>query len=119
MKIKRLNKKIVITVFIVFLLVLIFFIVNFLFYDKYKMPDGAFINIDNTDIEVNYENLKLSQLIKDTNVEIITKDYVIDTTNIGDYTLTIEYKYKSKIKKYKFDISYTVKDSQYHIFIQY
>ena len=86
----------------------------FIFYDKYKMPKGAEINISNEDIDV-YDEINLYDLIKNNNVEILTEDEPLEYMNIGEHTVTIEYKYK--MKKYAYDIKYNVVDNTKPIFI--
>lgn len=86
----------------------------FIFYDKYKMPKGAEINISNEDINV-YDETNLYDLIKSNNVEILSEDVVLDYMNIGEHTFTIEYKYK--MKKYVYDIKYNIVDNVKPIFI--
>lgn len=86
----------------------------FVFYDKYKMPKGAEINISNEDIDV-YDETNLYDLIKSNNVEILTEDTKLDYMTVGEHTITIEYKYK--LKKYVYEIKYNVVDNVKPIFI--
>ena len=104
-------------VVIIFIVIVIWFLSNFVFYDKYKMPKGAEIEIENIDVHVYDETIKLYDFIKNTNVNLITDDYNISTNEVGSKVATIEYKYKG-IKKYKFDISYEVIDTVAPIFIK-
>ena len=97
------------------ILVLIFtFIICGCGYDKYAIPEGAYITIDETPIET-YNELNLYDLIEDTNVEITTDNNSLDTTKLGKNTITIDYVYEKR--DYKFDISYEVVDTTPPTFI--
>ena len=97
------------------ILVLIFtFIICGCGYDKYAIPEGAYITIDETPIET-YNELNLYDLIEDTNVEITTDNNSLDTTKLGKNTITIDYVYEKS--DYKFDISYEVVDTTPPTFI--
>ncbi len=108
------KKKIILIVAIVILLFGIILIKKFVFYDRYKMPKSAEIIISNEDIDV-YSETKLYDLIKSSNVEILTEDSDLEYMTVGEHTSTIEYKYK--MKKYFYDIKYTVVDNVNPIFI--
>lgn len=90
---------------------------KFVFYDRYKMPKGAIIDTNAEKLEVYSESRNLLSLIKDTNVEILTEDFLLDTTTTGEKTVTIDYKYKG-FKKYKYDLKYEVVDTCLPIFIK-
>ena len=111
------KNKIILVIFLILVVVIICSLLFiFVLYDKYKMPEGAKIEINKEDILAYTENIKLQDLIKDTNIDIITDDYEIDTKTVGKHTETIEYKYNS-IRKYKYDITYNVIDTTAPIFI--
>lgn len=84
-------------------------------YDEYKMPENAFIKIDNTKIDVFSDNIKLYDLIKDTNVDILTEDFLIDTNKIGEYNTTILYKFEKK--NYKYELTYNIVDTAAPVYI--
>ena len=99
---------------IVLIIIAIILVINFVFYDKYKMPKDVKITLADKEIEV-YEKTNLYDLIESSNVQILTQDVEIDYMTIGEHTYTIEYKYK--MKKYLCDIKYTVIDNVNPIFI--
>ena len=102
---------------IIILVAIIIALWQFVFYDRYKMPKGAEIEINETeDINV-YDEAKIYSLIKSSNVQIVTEDGLLKTDEVGIQTVTIEYKYKG-FRKYKYDINYNVVDSVSPIFIQ-
>ena len=79
-------------------------------YDEYEMPKDAYIKLNENRFEVYNQDIKIYDLIKDTNVEILTKNKKIDTTKLGNNKITITYKY-NKRRKYKYDINYDVIDT--------
>ena len=83
-------------------------------YNKYEMPEDAYINIEEKNFLV-FEDAHLYDLIKDTNTEILTDNKFIDTEKIGKYKETIEYKYEKR--KYKLDIEYNIIDETPPIYI--
>lgn len=86
----------------------------FIFYDKYEMPKDAEIVISDENIDV-YNETELYDLIERNNVEILTENEKLDYMTIGEHTYTIKYKYK--MKKYLYDVKYTVVDNVNPIFI--
>lgn len=105
--------------FIIFIIIILFvlFLFNFVFYDKYKIPKGAEIEILSDRIDVYDEEKSIYDLIKKSNINILTDDDRIDTATVGEHTITIQYKYKG-IKKYLYDIKYTVVDNISPIFVK-
>ena len=110
------NKKIRLTIIAIIILIFVIILFRYVFYNRYKIPNGAEIEISNEEILVYSEDLKLNDLIKTSNVKIINENLEINTNNIGEQKATIEYKYKG-IRKYKYDVTYTVIDSTAPIFI--
>ncbi len=109
------NKKVII--FLVVILVIgIVLAKTFIFYDKYKMPKGAELNISDEKIDV-FNETNLYDLFKDYNITILTEDTKLDYNTIGEHTYTIEYKYNGSIQKYLYDVNYTVIDEIDPIFI--
>lgn len=86
----------------------------FIFYDKYKIPKGVKITTEDKGIEV-YDKTNLYDLIKNSNVDILTEDTELDYMKVGQHKYTIEYKYK--LKKYLYDLQYIVEDNVNPIFI--
>ena len=84
-------------------------------YDMYKLPEGAYINIKDEKLEV-FKEYNLTSLIKDSNMELMSSDKVLDTEKTGEFTETLELKYNNK--KYKYDLKYTIVDVTPPRFIQ-
>lgn len=84
------------------------------FYDEYEMPKDVYIKLNNKSIDV-YDEKKLKDIIKDTNVKITNKNKVLPTNKIGKQKITINYTYKKRT--YKFETSYEVKDEVKPIFL--
>lgn len=110
------NKKLVILLIIVILVIGIILAKTFIFYDKYEMPKGAEINISDKEIDV-YDETNLYDLFQNYNVTILTEDTKLDYNTIGEHTYTIEYKYNGSIQTYLYDVNYTVVDDVNPIFI--
>ena len=108
------KKKIIIISIAIIIVAIAILVKVFVFYDKYEMPNGAEINIANETIDV-YDEINLYDLIESSNVKIISDDIEIDTSEIGEYTYTIEYKYK--LRKYFYEINYSVVDTVAPVFI--
>lgn len=103
------------TILIIGIIIIIVILAKvFIFYDKYEMPKDAEIVISDEEIDV-YDETELYDLIKNSNVEILTENAKLDYKTIGEHTYTIEYKYK--IKKYLYDVKYNVVDNVNPIFI--
>ena len=83
-------------------------------YDPYEMPKDAYINLNENSFLV-YEKHTSFELIKDSNVEIISKDQLLENETLGEYKYTIDYKYKRR--KYKYDVTYSIKDETAPVFI--
>ena len=83
--------------------------------DLYILPEDAKINIKEDGVVV-FSKTNLHSLVKDTNMEITSKDEEIDTNKIGEFTKTLELKYNDK--KYKYDLKYKVVDVNPPSFIQ-
>ena len=86
-------------------------------YDPYDMPKNAFIKTNDKTYEVYSTNIKLKELINDTNTEIINKKDILKTTKLGKNKVTIKYKYKRKKRIYKYDVTYNVMDTTKPIFL--
>ena len=111
------KKSVVIIIAILIAAIIIGFVLaNFVFYDKYKMPKGAEIQVKEGRFEAYTEGKKLYELIGDNNLEILTEDFELDTTIVGEHTQAIEYKYKG-FKKYLYNIKYQVIDTVPPVFI--
>lgn len=108
------NKKIIIFIIVI---LFILFLLNFVFYNKYKMPKGAEITCNNKSFDVYDEDINLYSLISSSNVNILTEDYILDTSSVGKHSVTIAYKYKG-FKKYLFIVDYFVEDNINPIFIK-
>lgn len=99
---------------LVIIIILGIFAKVFIFYDKYKIPKGVEIATEDREIQV-YDKTNLYDLIKSSNVDILTEDTELNYKTVGEHKYTIEYKYK--IKKYLYDIQYSVVDNVDPIFI--
>ena len=76
-------------ILVIIVIVIIFLLMHFVFYDKYKMPKGAEILISNSKIDVYSNNINLYDLIKTSNVEILTENMPLQVDIIGNKTITI------------------------------
>lgn len=109
------NKKIV--VLLIFILIIGIVLAKiFIFYDKYKMPKGAEINVLDEKIAV-YEETNLYDLFENYNITILTEDTQLNYNTIGNHTYTIKYKYNGSIRSYLYDVKYTIVDEVDPIFI--
>lgn len=90
---------------------------KYVFYDKYKIPKGAKIDIINSKFEVYSESKNLYDIIGDNNIEILTEDEALDLETVGEHKKTIQYKYNG-VRKYLFDVKYEVEDNIKPIFIK-
>ena len=109
------NKKIV--VLLIFILIIGIVLAKiFIFYDKYKMPKGAEINVLDEKIAV-YEETNLYDLLENYNITILTEDTQLNYNTIGNHTYTIKYKYNGSIRSYLYDVKYTIVDEVDPIFI--
>lgn len=82
-------------------------------YDPYEMPKDAYINLNENEFLV-FEEHSSNELIKDSNVEILSNDKLVND-KIGEHTYTINYKYNKK--NYKYDVTYNVVDNTSPVFI--
>lgn len=82
-------------------------------YDVYKMPEDAYINLNENIFEV-YSKHDINDLVSDTNTEIIGSNK-IDTDSIGEFTYVLDYKYDDR--KYKLIVKYSVVDTTKPVFI--
>ncbi len=89
------------------LIVLLCFILMGCGYDEYDMPDDVILTNNENKYKV-FDELKIKDLIKETNVEIINEDETIVTGLVGDRLATIEYNYHGR--KYKYDMIYHISD---------
>lgn len=72
---------------------------------KIYVENPEVINIKNDTIEV-FEDIYLYDLLeKNSDVEYVTDNYIIDTEEIGEKTHEITYKYNNKEYTYKFNIN--------------
>lgn len=78
-------------------------------YDKYEMPKDAYINLKENSYLV-FETINISDLVKDTNVEILNKDEEVVNDMTGSHTVTLDYKFNKRT--YKFDITYELLDNE-------
>lgn len=78
-------------------------------YDKYEMPKDAYINLNDNNYLV-FDEIKMGDLVKDTNVEILNKDEQVVNDKTGNHTVTLDYKFKKRT--YKFDITYELIDNE-------
>lgn len=78
-------------------------------YDKYEMPKDAYINLNDNNYLV-FDEIKMGNLVKDTNVEILNKDEQVVNDKTGNHTVTLDYKFKKRT--YKFDITYELIDNE-------
>ena len=109
------NKKIV--VLLIFILIIGIVLAKiFIFYDKYKMPKCAEINVLDEKIAV-YEETNLYDLLENYNITILTEDTQLNYNTIGNHTYTIKYKYNGSIRSYLYDVKYTIVDEVDPIFI--
>ena len=82
-------------------------------YDPYEMPKDAYINLNENKFIV-YEEHNSKELIKDSNVEILFNDKLVND-KVGVHKYTINYKYGKR--KYKYDVTYNVVDNTKPVFI--
>ena len=97
----------------ILLLVILFFLVG-CSYDPYKMPKKVFINLNENSFNI-YEDHYSTELIKDSNVEILGNDK-LENDELGVYKYTINYKYKKR--KYKYDVEYSIVDKTAPVIIR-
>ena len=96
------------------ILILSIFILTSCGYDPYEKPEDVTILLNENIFEI-YDNHTSNELVSSINTEIISKDTSLINDKPGIYTYTLEYLYKKK--KYKYDITYEIKDTTKPIFI--
>ena len=94
-------------------LILLLFLVG-CSYDPYKMPKKVVIELNENSFNI-YEDHYSTELIKDSNVEIIGNDK-LENDELGTYKYTINYKYKKR--KYKLDVEYSIVDKTSPVIIR-
>lgn len=109
------NKKIL---FLILFILVIIILKNFVLYDKYKMPKGAEIEVKKDTIDVYSEDIYLFDLIKTSNIKVLTENSLIDTNSIGNKSITITYKCGKSLKKYLYDVKFNIVDTESPIFIK-
>lgn len=97
----------------ILLLVILLFLVG-CSYDPYKMPKKVVINLNENSFNI-YEDHYSTELIKDSNVEILGNDK-LENNELGTYKYTINYKYKKR--KYKYDVEYSIVDKTAPVIIR-
>jgi len=83
--------------------------------NEYVEPKNITIE-ENENIYELYKDVFVKDLIKNEDIEIVNKNKLINTDTIGENKYTLEYEYNNK--KYKHDITYTIKDVTAPIFIR-
>lgn len=91
----------------VLLLIVLLLIITGCSYDPYKMPKKVYIDLNENSFNI-YEDHYSTELIKDSNVEILDNDK-LENSELGTYKYTINYKYKKR--KYKYDVEYNIVDN--------
>ena len=81
-------------------------------YDPYEMPKNAYIKTNDKTYEVYSQNIKLKELIKETNTQILNKKDILKTTKLGKNKVTIIYKYKKRNRKYGLFIYFFINNSR-------
>lgn len=84
-------------------------------YDKYEMPKDAYINTNDLEVKVYSDESKVYDLIGDNNVEILSKNKKLDTSETGEKEIEISYKYGKRDYLYK--VKYNVIDDEAPIII--
>ncbi|MBQ8515315.1 MAG: glycoside hydrolase family 25 [Ruminococcus sp.] len=70
-------------------------------------PEEAVLSVPET-VEI-YEEITLSQLLADTNVQLENEDALLDTSQIGSFDVTVSYTYENE--HYTHTLPYTVADT--------
>ena len=92
-----------------YLLIVVLLLTGCKFYDEYKMPEDAKIDLTEAEFDV-YSNHTISDLVDDTNTEILNGDIELKTTKLGKKETEIEYKFENRTYKYK--VNYKVVDKE-------
>lgn len=83
--------------------------------EQKEIPESVILNTKDEEILL-YSDVYLYDLIKDSNVQIIDKNKLLDTSNIGIKEIELNFKFDNK--KYKKNISYNVVDKTPPVFIR-
>lgn len=95
-------------------LLLITILMTGCFHDPYKKPDDVYFKLNTLEI---YNNYKISELVKDTNVLIENKNDKIFPKSFDNNHAEIKYTYKKK--NYIYKVTYKAKDSVPPQFLEY
>ena len=110
--------KIIILIVLILIIIVGLLLKHFVFYDKHQIPKGAQISILK-DKKINvFEDVKLQDIVdmENTNVEITSENFSINTRATGNMGCYFTYKYKG-IREFEYNIEYTVVDEVNPIFI--
>ena len=80
----------------------------------YDLVEGASINLKSDGINV-FDEVKLTDIIDNTNVEGLDNNLYLDTETLGENKINIDYKYEGK--KHKYTLKYNVEDKTKPIFL--
>ena len=78
-------------------------------YDEYEMPEEVEIELNDNSFEV-YSKKTINDLISDSNVEITNIKEKLETEDIGENEIIIEYNYEKR--SYKYIVEYNVVDTE-------
>lgn len=78
-------------------------------YDEYEMPEEVEITLNENTFEV-YSKKTIKDLISDSNVKITNKKEKLETEDIGENEITIEYTYEKR--SYKYIVEYEIVDTE-------
>ena len=92
-----------------YLLIIVLLLTGCKFYDEYKMPEDAKIDLTEAEFDV-YSDHTISDLVDDTNTEILNGDIELKTTKLGKKETEIKYKFEKRTYKYK--VNYKVVDKE-------
>lgn len=95
------------------LLISLLFLITSCKYNPYKIPKDVIINLNDNTFLV-FEKHMSNELIKDSNVEILSNDQLV-SKKLGKHTYTLNFKYKNRL--YKYDIPYEIIDNVKPTFI--
>lgn len=85
-------------------------------YDEYDMPEDVILTKNENRFKI-FDKVKIKDLIKESNVEIINENDDVTNNLVGDRLATIEYNYKGR--KYKYDMLYNMYDDESPLVINY
>jgi len=92
-----------------YLLIVVLLLTGCKFYDEYKMPEDAKIDLTEAEFDV-YSDHTINDLVDDTNTEILNGDIELKTTKLGKKDTEIEYKFENRTYKYR--VNYKVVDKE-------